>query len=641
MKRFGANVGLGNISVNDALALEALRSGLRFETLSQVAERDEKTGRWNPMKPEPAIEPLVSDLEAREILPVAEMRPGTAEFVLEIGVRLSETPSERLSASAFAEEVSGQRELFGRLGLVDLSHCITLSEEGVIPADAARSLVSALLALQRDETAFTADPAYGDLYTNREAHIAGLTAAAGWLGVSRARREALTTAYHLLLRDRLLEFGAGLLEFGRALLAVAATHVDSLMPDYTYLQAAQPTSFGHYLSGFAWPVLRDLQRLEALYGRVDLCPAGCGSSNGSVVFQNRLALSRRLGCAAPLAHARDAMWQADLAIEAVAQACAAVVGMDRLAEDLMIFATAEFGFVQLSDRHARASKIMPQKRNPFALSYVRSLANRLIGEQAGVAASGRTPTGQMDSRMLPYRAVPAATQAAAQAARLMAEVIAGLRFDSARAKAALDGGVTSAADLAERLCLGLQLDYRSAHNVVARLIGSLELAGRTLSSLTQEELAAACRKIDGVHAPLPDGLLRSALDPSVCLRARRDIGGAAPEVTQRQIRELADPSRATSSGWRSPAGGTPSRSRICWPRPRRSPGGRHDRLVVRLPGLWRRMVDAGDERPVRRRASHAPLARHSGGAGRDPGPIRHHCEGERRSGRGGLPRHHS
>lgn len=244
-----------------------------------------------------------------------ELLRGSAESVLEIGGRLAEAPSCRLVASAFAEEVSGQRELFAPVCLVDLAHCITLHEQGVIPTVAAQTLVAALLDLRRDGAAFEAIPAFGDLYTNREAEIARRTPAAGWLGVSRARREALTTAYHLLLRDRLIELGGELVGFGRSVLAVVRRHVDSLMPDYTYLQAAQPTSFGHYLSGFAWPALRDLQRLEALYGRVDLCPAGCGSSNGSVAFQDRASQARRLGCAAPLAHARDAMWPADLAIE--------------------------------------------------------------------------------------------------------------------------------------------------------------------------------------------------------------------------------------------------------------------------------------------------------------------------------------
>ena len=130
-----------------------------------------------------------------------------------------------------------------------------MAEQGVIPSAQAASLLAALIKLHTDQASFAPAAAYGDLYTNREAHIAGLTEAVNWLGTSRARREALTTAYHLLLRQRLLELGAALVGLGRSLIAVAAAHAEDLMPDYTYLQAAQPTSFGHYLSGFAWPVL--------------------------------------------------------------------------------------------------------------------------------------------------------------------------------------------------------------------------------------------------------------------------------------------------------------------------------------------------------------------------------------------------
>ena len=113
-------------------------------------------------------------------------------------------------------------------------------------------------------------------------------------------------------------------------------------------------------------------------------------------------LADRLGFRQPVRHARDAMWQADLAIEASAVATTAAVNLDRLAEDLMIFASAEFGFVKLADRHARASKIMPQKRNPFALAFVRATANRLIGVQAGIAAASPNavgPNGQPPVRL--------------------------------------------------------------------------------------------------------------------------------------------------------------------------------------------------------------------------------------------------
>lgn len=470
---------------------------------------------------------------------MAEAAGESARAVLEIGHRLRKAPSERLVASAFAEEISAQSDLFRYLGLVDLAHCITVAEQGVIPPSPARLLVAAIIELQQADSDFAAAADHGDLYTNREAHLTRATSAAGWFGVSRARREALTTAYHLLLRERLTELGLAMVKLGRTIVATADAHVESVMPDYTYLQAAQPTSFGHYLSGFAWPALRDLQRIEALHARLDLCPAGCGSINGSVAFQNRAALARRLGCAGPLAHARDAMWQADLSIEAMAVTVAAVVGLDRLAEDLMIFATAEFGLIRLSDHHSRASKIMPQKRNPFALAFIRGVANRLIGEQAGVAASGRMPTGQMDSRMLSYAAIPRALDSVAQGALLMAELIGELSFNTARARAALADGITCASDLAERLCLALGLDYRRTHGVVAGLIDRLEADGRVLASLTEEELHGACREA-GAERPVPEGLLRLALDPASCLGARGDVGGAAPREVRRQLCELID-----------------------------------------------------------------------------------------------------
>ena len=180
----------------------------------------------------------------------------------------------------------------------------------------------------------------------RGAHPGGRLA-----GRRSARREALTTAYHLALCDELLGLGEALATAAETLSSMSLRHKGSLMPDYTYLQAAQPTTFGHYLQSFAWPMLRDLDRLRGLRGRVDQCPAGIGSSNGSVT-NNRRGLADRLGFRQPVRHARDAMWQADLAVEACAVATTATMNLDRLAEDLMIFATAEFGFVTLADRHA-------------------------------------------------------------------------------------------------------------------------------------------------------------------------------------------------------------------------------------------------------------------------------------------------
>ncbi|WP_051952578.1 lyase family protein [Methylocapsa aurea] len=449
--------------------------------------------------------------------------------VLEVGERLTEAPSKRLTDIAFSRELQAQKGLVTTIGWVDLAHTMTLAERGVIPRDSARALVAALLALHEARASFAPAAEYGDLYTNREAWLAERTEAVGWLGVARARREALTTAYHLTLCDELLDLGEALAKAAEALNSASLRRRDALMPDYTYLQAAQPTTFGHYLQSFAWPILRDLDRVQALYDRVDQSPAGIGSSNGSVTMQDRPKLADRLGFRQPVRHARDAMWQADIALEAAAVAVTAAVNLDRLAEDLMIFASAEFGFVRLADRHARASKIMPHKRNPYALAFVRAVANRLIGVQAGMAAAARTPSGQMDNRFFAYEAAPDAVRSAGEAASLVAECVDGLSMDEARAFAALDDRSACASDLAERLMAAVGIDYRCAHGVVGRLVGALEENKRTLAAATASDVANALRAAGLPFNGVTDQLVAAALNPTTCVASRRDVGGASPE----------------------------------------------------------------------------------------------------------------
>ena len=460
------------------------------------------------------------------------------DAVLEIGERLTEAPSDRLADIAFARELKAQLGLTHAIGWVDIGHTLCLAELGVIPRESARALIAALLELHSAPSSFAPVAEYGDLYTNREAWLATRTLAVGWLGVARARREALTTAYHLALCDETLKLGEAMAMATETLSRMSLRHKDSLMPDYTYLQAAQPTTFGHYLQSFAWPMLRDLDRLHGLHDRVDQSPAGIGSSNGSVTAQNRRGLAERLGFRQPVRHARDAMWQADLTLEASAVATTAAVTLDRLAEDLMIFASAEFGFIRLADRHARASKIMPQKRNPFALAFIRATGNRLIGVQAGMAAAARMPSGQMDSRLFAYEAAPDALRSAGEAALLIAECVESLHFDKTRALAALSDRSACATDLVERVMAATGADYRAAHGVVGGLIRALEDNGRSLAEASVDDLCAALRDASLPFISVTGQLLASALDPVACVASRTDVGGAAPEEVEAMAEAL-------------------------------------------------------------------------------------------------------
>jgi argininosuccinate lyase len=449
--------------------------------------------------------------------------------VLGVGSRLATGPAAELVQTAFARELADQLALFKGMSLADMAHAVMLIEAGVIPPAEGSSLLSALLTLDEYPPDFIPTPASGDLYTNREAWLAARTTSVGWLGAGRARRESTTTGYRITVRSRLLAFASALIKVGTTLTERAEEYRSTLMADYTYLQPAQPTTFGHYLLGYAYPLLRDLERLQALYTRTNQSPAGCGSVNGSRLPQDRERLAELLGFDGLTHHARDAMWQPDVPIETLSVVVAALVNLDRLAEDLQIFATAEFDLVELAEGHARASVIMPQKKNPYALAYVRGATNELTGMLTSVAALGRTPSGQVDNRVFIYGDVPRALETATGVATLMSGVLAGMSFHASVAAARLANGYAMATDLTELITLETGLDFRTAHRIVGRLVRDATQSNRTMRDLTTADLDTAAWVILNRSLHLSEAAFTHALDPAAAVAGRQGIGGAAPE----------------------------------------------------------------------------------------------------------------
>jgi argininosuccinate lyase len=213
--------------------------------------------------------------------------------------------------------------------------------------------------------------------------------------------------------------------------------------------------------------------------------------------------------------------------------------VDRLAEDLEIYASAEFGWVVLGEGHTRSSVLMPQKRNPYALTMVRGEAGVLIGRATGMLALAKSPSARSDNLIFAYGEVPRALDLATRATRLMAGVVAELTVDADRMREALYGGFAQAADLAEHLMATLGLDYRSAYDLVGAAVRRAAAEGRRGVDLTGEHLDAAAAET-GVTAPSMAGLdLTSALDPEAIVRGRHTRGGAAPDVVRGMAKECA------------------------------------------------------------------------------------------------------
>ena len=447
-----------------------------------------------------------------------------------------EPPSEELIRTAYAREAGDTAILYKGMSLADIAHVVALVESKIIPRQAGGELLWSLLEIHPSPPMdFAVDPARGDSYQNRESYLRMLSPAVGWLSTGRARRESTTTGYRIAVRERLLGLAGALSDCAEAALEQCDAHQATLFPDYTYLQPAQPTVFAHYLLTFVYPILRDLERLGSVFARTNVSPAGCGSVNGSRLPLDREAISGMLGFDRPIPHARDAMWQADGPIETAALITGALVNLDRLAEDLQIFSTSEFGLVELSDRHARASVIMPQKKNPYSLAYLRGLAGASIGTLAAMAAVAKTPSGQIDNRMFAYGDVPRALDHAADAARLMADVLRGMtvKTDVAARRASQD--FLGATDLAEVIMIECEIDYKTAHRIVARSLREALDSGE--SALTVDRLEAIAQATIGKKLGLSKKKVRETLDPAGIVATRTGLGGAASESVTAMIME--------------------------------------------------------------------------------------------------------
>jgi argininosuccinate lyase len=384
---------------------------------------------------------------------------------------------------------------------------------------------------------FGYDPSYGELYNCRERRFAQqIGDDAGWLHVARTRREAVRVAVRLRLRHDVLDLVEAAAEFCVTTSDAAARHATTYLADQTYLQHAQPSTFGHYLLAFVPPVERDLRRLLAELDALAESPAGVGSTNGGRLGYDRLRVAELLGFDRVLEHTRDAMWQTDGVAAIVGAATSLVVSLSKLAEDLEIWASDEFAWVELADGHARSSVMMPQKRNPYALGMVRAHAGVLIGRLTGLLATSRTPSARSDGLIVAYGEVPRALSRATVATRLMTGVVGGVRVDADAMNRALEASFTQATDIAEHVMSTRSLDYRSAYQVVAQAVRATAADGGSGRDITSARLDAAAIEVLGAPLCLDAEELADVLDPAAIVATRSGIGGAAPET----VRDMAD-----------------------------------------------------------------------------------------------------
>ena len=455
--------------------------------------------------------------------------------------RISSGPAPELVAAGYALEISDAPALHDGLLIADLAHVIGLLDSGLIDTDIAGRLLRALLDMgDIPAEDFPYDVTLGDAYNSRERELERrIGTMSGVIHLGRTRREAGRIAFRLALRERLEALALAVARLTRTLGDRAEDWSDTVWADVTYLQLAQPSTFGHYLAAFAEDSARHLPRLRAAHGWADVSPAGSGGVAGTRMGMDRQGLAQILGFTTVGRNTRDTMWTIDGLLDAMAAATQTAITCSRLAEDLQIFASAGFGIVTVDASLCRASVLMPQKRNPYALSVIRAGASTLIGRLTGTASTARTPSAATDNWLHSYGEVLSSLELSTRLVDLTDAVVRTLSIDSERMLVSAADQQAIATDLADELVLTTGMDYRSAYRVVGRAVAAALESG---SIISPESLDAACREVTGDALPNSSEAINwaSLRDPRQLVATRTETGGCGRDSLAAELASLRD-----------------------------------------------------------------------------------------------------
>ena len=416
------------------------------------------------------------------------------------------------------------------------AHVIMLKEQGIIPEEAARRLLSVMEGW--GERIPTLDPSLEDLYINLE-HL--ITVEAGedicsYLPVARSRNDVEAAMWRIELREKLLYLADALLEHVEVLHRRAEETVDYIFPGYTYGQQAQPVNMGFYLSGIAAPLLRDAERILQCIERFNKNPLGAAAMSGTEYNIDRERTEELLGFEGVWEHTGDAVASADYMMEAAGIGISVLVTLARLAEDIINWCSNEAGFADLSDDLIDSSSIMPQKRNPVICATVRSQARLLSGRYAGICSACSVEFQASRDMTAAWSDVLECVETAKGMCRISSDYVKSLKFNKEVLEEILYKGFSNATELADSLVLEGKLSFRQAHRVVGGAVSELFRAGKGQDDLTWELLDGWCREICKKGLPLSEEQVDKAKNFRIAVERRDCQGAAAPSQVYRMLR---------------------------------------------------------------------------------------------------------
>jgi argininosuccinate lyase len=432
----------------------------------------------------------------------------------------------------FSESFSLDRRFIAYDLRVNLAYVKELGRVGVLKPGEARRLGKGLEAIRRS---VEGDPDWGagesseDVHTWVEAELERrLGPLAGKLRTGRSRNDLVATEARLYAKDAIWQLEDRLAEMLEALLGLAGRHPEVVMPGYTHLQPAQPILFAHWALAYFEMFRRDAGRLEDCGTRGDELPMGAGALAGTTYPVNRERLARELGFGRVAANSLDVTSDRDFAAELIFACSLIMLHLSRWAEDLIIYSSPAFGFVELADAYATGSSLMPQKKNPDSLELIRGKSATVLGRLMGMLALVKGLPLSYDRDLQEDKgALFGAVDTTREALAIAASVAGTLSINAERMAAATAPGFLTATDLADEL-VSHGVPFAQAHEQVGKLVRYCADRGRTFADLSEAEARR--------YVPSWDAKLRqAAVSPQAAVKRRNVTGGTAPRQVARQI----------------------------------------------------------------------------------------------------------
>lgn len=437
---------------------------------------------------------------------------------------------------AIMEEINASVDFDQKLAAQDIAgsraHAAMLHDQGILSSEDAASIDQGLSTIlsEIESGTFSFSRALEDIHMNVESRLAELIgSSAGRLHTARSRNDQVALDFRMWVRDQTVAMQASLSRLIEVMLDRADEHADTIMPGFTHLQTAQPVTFGHHCLAYVEMLARDRSRMADAYERMNECPLGAAALAGTGFRIDRHATANALGFREPSRNSLDTVSDRDFALEFLAAASICGTHLSRLAEEIVIWSTPQFGFVRLSDKFSTGSSIMPQKKNPDAAELVRGKVGRMNGSLIGLLTVMKgLPLTYSKDMQEDKEGVFDAAETLELCLAAMTGMIADMEVSRDAMRAAAGSGYSTATDLADWLVREAGLPFRDAHHATGHAVALAESKGCDLAELDLSDLQK-------INSAFTDDIF-NVLTVEASVASRTSFGGTAPDNVRQQVR---------------------------------------------------------------------------------------------------------